>query len=219
MPKAKPFTKDQILNAMDKTLSVRAAARYLNCSYQHLKKWMKEYKDEKTGLTLFESHKNPHGKGIPKFLSSKNGFKRKEPPILDIIEGRVDASSFNPDKLRYRAVEAGLMKEECSRCGFNEQRVLDNKIPLILHFNDGISSHWGSGNVHLLCYNCYFLYYGNVFTEKELDQLEGHTSVTVKTEENKMRLDDYHIQRLKEIGMYDDPKDDEDDPYSLVSRK
>ena len=58
MPKAKPFTKDQILNAMDKTLSVRAAARYLNCSYQHLKKWMKEYKDEKTGLTLFELNKN-----------------------------------------------------------------------------------------------------------------------------------------------------------------
>ena len=120
MPKAKPFTKDQIRNAMDKTLSVRAAARYLNCSYQHLKKWMKEYKDEKTGITLFELHKNPHGKGIPKFLSSKNGFKGKEPPILDIIEGRVDASSFNPDKLKYRAVEAGLMKEECSRCGFND---------------------------------------------------------------------------------------------------
>ena len=53
MPKAKPFTKDQIRNAMDKTLSVRAAARYLNCSYQHLKKWMKEYKDEKTGNHLY----------------------------------------------------------------------------------------------------------------------------------------------------------------------
>ena len=219
MPKAKPFTKDQIRNAMDKTLSVRAAARYLNCSYQHLKKWMKEYKDEKSGLTLFELHKNPHGKGIPKFLSSKNGFKGKEPPILDIMEGRVEASSFNPDKLKYRAVEAGLMTEECSRCGFNEQRVLDSKIPLILHFNDGVSSHWGEGNVHLLCYNCHFLYYGSVFTEKELDQLEGHTAVTVKTEVDKMKLDDYHIQRLKDIGMYDDPKDDEDDPYSLVSRK
>tara|TARA_R110000751_G_scaffold180854_1_gene287208 strand:+ start:897 stop:1553 length:657 start_codon:yes stop_codon:yes gene_type:complete len=218
MPKAKPFTKDQIRNAMDKTLSVRAAARYLNCSYQHLKKWMKEYKDEETGLTLFELHKNPHGKGIPKFLSSKNGFKGKEPPILDIIEGRVDASSFNPDKLKYRAIEAGLMIEECKRCGFNEQRVIDSKIPLLLHFNDKVSTHWGLDNVHLLCYNCYFLYYGNVFTEKELDQLEGHNSVTIKTEEKKMKLDDYTIQRLKDIGMYDD-KDEDDDPYSLVSRK
>ena len=57
MPKAKPFTKDQILNAMDKTKSVKSAARYLNCSYQHLKKWMKEFKDSETGLTLFELHK------------------------------------------------------------------------------------------------------------------------------------------------------------------
>tara|TARA_Y100000385_G_scaffold171478_1_gene177627 strand:+ start:1099 stop:1755 length:657 start_codon:yes stop_codon:yes gene_type:complete len=218
MPKAKPFTKDQILNAMDKTLSVRAAARYLNCSYQHLKKWMKEYKDE-DGITLFDKHKNPHGKGIPKFLSSKNGFKSKEPPILDIIEGRVDASSFNPDKLKYRAIEAGLMVEECKRCGFNEQRVIDSKIPLLLHFNDNVSTHWGLDNVHLLCYNCYFLYYGNVFTEKELDQLEGHNSVTIKTEETKMDLDPYHISRLKEIGMYDDPNKEDDDPYSLVSRK
>jgi len=215
MPKAKPFTASQLRNAMDKTLSVRAAARYLNCSYQHLKKWMKQYKDEETGLTLFELHKNPHGKGIPKFLSPKNGFKGKEPPM----EGRVDGSSFNPDKLKYRAVEAGLMTEECSRCGFNEQRVLDSKIPLILHFNDGVSSHWGMGNVHLLCYNCHFLYYGSVYTEKELDQLEGHTAVTIKTEENKMKLDDYHIQRLKDIGMYDNTDSDDDDPYSLVSRK
>ena len=37
MPKAKPLSKTQILDAMDKTKSVKAAARYLNCSYQHLK--------------------------------------------------------------------------------------------------------------------------------------------------------------------------------------
>ena len=78
MPKAKPFTKDQILNAMDKTKSVKSAARYLNCSYQHLKKWMKEFKDSETGLTLFELHKNQSGKGIPKFLSS-TPFRKKEP--------------------------------------------------------------------------------------------------------------------------------------------
>ena len=41
MPAAKRLTKEQIVNAMDKTLSVAAAARYLNCSYQHLKKYMK----------------------------------------------------------------------------------------------------------------------------------------------------------------------------------
>ena len=46
MPKAKPYTKQQVLAAMNKTKSVRAAARYLNCSYHHLKRYMKLYVDE-----------------------------------------------------------------------------------------------------------------------------------------------------------------------------
>ena len=46
MPKAKPYSKQQILGAMAKTKSVKAAARYLNCSYHHLKRWMKLYTDE-----------------------------------------------------------------------------------------------------------------------------------------------------------------------------
>lgn len=214
----KPFTRGQIENAMTKTLSVRGAARYLNCSYQHLKKWMKQYKDEETGKTLFELHKNQSGKGIPKFLPGNSNFKKKEPAILDIIEGRIDAAHFNPEKLKYRAVEAGLMKEECHNCGFHEARITDGKIPLLLHFTDGNSSHWGLDNVKLFCYNCYFLYYGVVFKEKELEQLEGHKSVTDKTEMDTMKLDPYHINRLKELGMWDE-KDDDDDAYSLVSRK
>lgn len=177
---------------------------------------MKIYKDEETGQTLFEKHKNQSGKGIPKFLPGNASWK-KEPAILDIIEGRVDAAHFNPEKLKYRAIEAGIMREECSRCGFGEARVIDNKIPLLLHFNDGNPSHWGLDNVKLLCYNCYFLFYGSVFTPKELEQLEGHSTVTKKTESESMKLDEYHIAQLKKLGMWDG--DDDDDAYSLVSRK
>ena len=124
MPKAKHVSKEQIINAMDKIKSVRGAARYLNCSYQHLKKWMKFYKDEATGKTLFELHKNQSGKGVPKFLSHAP-FGRKEPAILDIINGVVDPSNFNPQKIKYRMIEGGYLKEECYKCGFNERRVLD----------------------------------------------------------------------------------------------
>ena len=80
MPSAKPLSKESIASAMDKTKSVRGAARYLNCSYQHLKKWMKLYKDEVSGKTLFELHKNQSGKGVPKFLShapfGRKGLKK-----------------------------------------------------------------------------------------------------------------------------------------------
>ena len=56
MPKAKHLSKDQVVMAMNKTKSVRAAARYLNVSYIHMKKWMKFYKNE-NDVTLFDAHK------------------------------------------------------------------------------------------------------------------------------------------------------------------
>ena len=214
MPAPKPYTKGQILDAMDKTKSVRAAARYLNCSYWHLKDWMKKYTDDATGKTLFELHKNPSGKGIPKFAANGGNFKRKDPPLLDIIEGRIDASNFSPKKLKHRMVIEGRWKEECHSCGFHERRVLDNKIPLILHFKDGKSTNWGNGNASLVCYNCYFLYYGQIFNEKEIDKLESHQT-TQKIQGDQMQLDDYNVKRLRELGFYDD---EDDDPYSLVSK-
>lgn len=216
MPKAKPFTKDQILNAMAKTKSVKATARYLNCSYQHIKRWMKEFKDEETGLTLFELHKNQCGKGIPKFLSH-SPFRKKEPAILDVIEGRIDASHFNPDKLKYRMIEGGYLKEECGSCGFHESRVLDSKLPLLMHFKDGNKQHYGLDNVHMLCYNCYFLFVANIFTDKDIEAIEDHKPISKTTEAVNWELDDYHMKRLKDIGLY--KEDEDDDPYSLVSRK
>ena len=115
MPLAKPLNKEMILAAMGKTKSNRAAARYLNVSYVHYKRWAKLY-ESKTHDNLFEEHKNQSGKGIPKFLRSKG----KEPALIDIIEGRIDASSFSPDKLKYRLITEGHLLEECGSCGFHE---------------------------------------------------------------------------------------------------
>jgi len=98
MAKAKFYTRDQILDAMSKTKSIRAAARYLNCSYQHLKPFMKQYTHPETGETLFDMHKNQHGKGIPKFSTHSGKFKSNDPHILDIVEGRVSAVHFSSRK-------------------------------------------------------------------------------------------------------------------------
>jgi hypothetical protein len=215
MPKAKFFSRDQILEAMDKTKSIKAAARYLNCSYQHLKPFMKRYTHPDTGETLFDMHKNQCGRGIPKFITH-SAFNRKEPAIIDIVEGRVDPSHFSPEKLRYRMIEAGLLEEKCTDCGFEERRITDYKMPLIMRFRDGNTKHYNLGNVQLLCYNCYFLYYGTVFEDKELQNLEGVGSVLMKTEEDKFKLDSYQIKKLKELGLHDG---EDDDPYSLVSFK
>ena len=213
MPAAKSYTKEQILNAMDKTQSVAGAARYLNCSYQHLKKYMKLYKDEESGKTLFEVHLNPSGKGIPKFLT--NG--KKDPALLDIIEGRINAASFSPDKLKYRLTTEGYLEECCGNCGFTEHRVTDHKVPLILHFKDKNKLNYRLNNIEFLCYNCYFLFIGEVFTERDIKKLEDNLSVSKTTDAVDMQLDDYHLQRLKELGLDGENPTDDDDPYNLVS--
>jgi hypothetical protein len=197
MPKAKHLSKDQVVMAMNKTKSVRAAARYLNVSYIHMKKWMKFYKNE-DGITLFEAHKNQSGKGIPKFLSN-NGTRKKDPALLDVIEGRIDPAHFNPQKIKYRLIEEGYLKEECSNCGFHERRVSDYKIPLILHFKDNNKQHYRLENMEMLCYNCYFLMIGDVFNNKQIEGLEDHKPVNESNVE--WELDDYTLQRLKELGL------------------
>ena len=208
MPKAKPFTKEQIKAAMSQTLSVRAAARYLNCSYHHLKKWMKFYKSDKEEYdTLFDEHLNQSGKGIPKFLKGSG----KEPALIDIIEGRANAASFSPEKIKYRLVSEGYLKEECSNCGFHERRVLDYKIPLILHFKDKNKKNYRKENIEFLCYNCYYLTIGDVFTDKQIEGIEDHKPLS-KSEVN-WEIDDYTAQRLKELGL----GEDEDDGLDLVS--
>lgn len=208
MPLAKPLGKEMIVAAMNKTKSNRAAARYLNVSYQHYKKWAKQY-DSDTHDNLFEQHKNQSGKGIPKFLN--NG--KKDFAVIDIIEGRLNPSSFNPQKVKYRLIEEGYLKEECNQCGFHERRVLDYKIPLILHFKDNNKQHYRLDNIEMLCYNCYFLTIGDVFNEKQIEGLEDHKPLN--NSEVDWELDDYQKQRLAELGLGDIEEKDELD---IISR-
>jgi hypothetical protein len=169
------------------------------------------YKDEKTGLSLFELQLNQCGKGIPKFSKGSG----KEPPLLDILEGRVDAAYFSPDKIKYRLINEGYLDEKCSSCGFNERRLIDYRIPLLLHFKDKNKNNYKRENLELLCYNHYFLYIGDIFNKYDIQQIEDHVPVSRTTERVEWELDPYHLHRLKELGLTDD---DEDDVNKYISR-
>tara|TARA_Y100000385_G_C12857101_1_gene535632 strand:- start:99 stop:728 length:630 start_codon:yes stop_codon:yes gene_type:complete len=208
MPKAKPLGKELILAAMAKTKSNMAAARFLNVSYQHYKKWAKLY-DSETHDSLFDQHKNQSGKGIPKFLR----IGGKEPALLDLIEGRANASSFTPEKIKYRLITEGYLEEKCAQCGFQERRVLDYKMPLLLHFKDNNKKNYQLDNIEMLCYNHYFLTVGDIFTNKQIEGIEDHKPVNQGKVE--WEVDDYHLQRLKELGLDDE---EDDDPNQYISR-
>lgn len=205
MPKSKFLSKDMILSAMSRTKSNRAAARYLSVSFVHYKKYAKVYTDEETGVSLYQKHMNQSGSGIPKFLIGKSG----EPSLKEIIEGNASPHSFTPQKIKNKLITEGYLLEKCNRCTFEERRVLDYKMPLILHFRDSNKKNYRVENLELLCYNCYFLTVGDVFDNKQIQGLEDHVTI-YKQEEPEWDLDEYQLQRLKELGLIEEapPEDD-----------
>lgn len=216
MSRRKDLTKEQILLAMRNTKSNRAAARYLNCSYIHYKMWAKRYHEFEGGRSLFDVHLNQKGVGIPKFLSKGNGYKSKW-NILDVIEGRISPNHFKPNEIKNKMIEEGYLKEECAICKFQERRVNDYKVPLILNFKDNNSNHFNFGNIRFLCYNCYFLNVGDIFNKQDIQQLETHTPTHGTSDEIDFQLDDWQKQQLEKLGLYQPPKP-EDDGFEFISR-
>ena len=205
----KPLMKSDIERAMAMTKSNRSAARYLHCSYIHYKKWAKNFTDD-NGITLFDKHKNQSGKGIAKFLTNKG----KEPALKDIIEGRVPIDSYTPEKLKNRLIQESYLQECCSKCQFQERRVSDYKVPLILNFKDGNKKNWTIDNLELLCYNHYFLYVGNVFTNKQIQHIEDYNPSTFQSKSD-WELDDHFKEHLQNLGVIEH----DDDPGSeFISR-
>jgi hypothetical protein len=215
MPKPKPLTKEQILLAMHNTKSNRAAARFMNCSYSHYKMWAKRYNEFEGGRTLFDVHLNPKGIGIAKW--GKNPKKNSKFKTIDIIEGRISHTHFKPEEIKKRMIEENFLKEECAICGFSERRVSDYKVPIILNFKDNNPAHYNLGNIRFLCYNCYFLNQGDVFNKQDLHQLETHTPTNGTTDAIEFELDDFQIQQLEKLGLYQPPKA-ENDGSEFISR-
>jgi len=196
---SKILSKEDIIRAQKMTRSNMAAARYLHVSYNHYKKYAKMYKDD-NGNTLLEAHMNQEGKGIPKFLT--NGGK--EPPLIDLIEGRLPVEHFDAKKIKQRLIFEGLVEEVCANCGFSERRVTDTKVPVILNFKDGNKKNYHLDNLEFLCYNCSFLYAASPIEEKQAEQMEDY----VKREEKEFdwELDEHHIEHLKELGLFEEDK-------------
>ena len=197
MPAAKFLSKEDVLRAMQNTKSNRGAARFLRCSLNHYKKFARVYVDEASGKTLYEIHMNLSGKGIPKFLPNKG----KKAPLKDLIEGKLAIESFEPAKIKQRLVFEGYLKEECSRCGFHEERITDSKIPLILQFKDKNKKNYELDNIELMCYNCSYLYAVSPITEKQVIKMEDY--IEKQGGEVDWEVDDAMKEHLQSLGLWE----------------
>lgn len=203
------LSESVIRNAMKFTQSNFQAARYLNMTIETYRKYAKLYIDQETGKTLYDLHKNNSGKGIKK-ISWKNEISLQK---IDEILGRDAYRAVNAQKLKDRLIYEGKLRMECYRCGHHEKRLIDYKQPLVLNFKDANKNNWKHENLEMLCYNCHFLYVGNLFTDKQIKKLEDIGAPLVKTAEIDWDMDETFLAHFKDVGLEEDSGYEEGDEF------
>lgn len=146
----RPLLESEILRVQDDSTSAADAARKLNVSYNTYKKYAKMY-------GIMDRCKCVDASGLSKV---HNPYKGKY-PLEEILMGM--HPSYSPSRLRKKLIASKLKIEECEVCGFNEKRITDEKVPLVLAFKDGDRSNHVLENLEMVCYNCYHNTYGNLF--------------------------------------------------------
>lgn len=184
--KGRPILRREVEEAQKHTRSGAEAARYLGVSYNTYKKYSKLYK-------LFEGHKNPAGKGVP-----KSGMSGHKYPLKDILAGK--HPTYNIKLLRERLIKSGIFDEKCMECGFGERRVTDYKVPLMLVFLDGDRTNHRMENLALLCYNCAYLTVGelNRINPKKIRTLSEVDDEAVSAEPGEFDLSEDEMKKAIE---------------------
>jgi hypothetical protein len=151
---AKPLLESEIKQVQKKARSAMEAARILGVSYNTYKKYAREY-------GIFEDLKNPQGIGIRKGSSNGSGVLSLD----SILAG--NHPEYPVWKLKKRLLLNGYLLEKCNNCGFEERRVTDFRVPLVLDHFDGNKKNHKYDNLRMLCFNCSFLINGNLTGPKK----------------------------------------------------
>jgi hypothetical protein len=146
---ARPLLESEIKDIQKNSRSAAEAARLLGVSYNTYKKYAKLY-------GVFEDLKNPSGIGIKKGVQNSHG----QHALDDILAGK--HPNYPVWKLKKRLLLNGYLQEKCNNCGFEERRVTDHRVPLVLDFLDGNRKNFQYDNLRMLCFNCSFLINGNL---------------------------------------------------------
>lgn len=153
--------------------------------------------------------------------------------IYDITTGMIKPKEWNPEVIKMELIRENLLKEECHYCGYNRRRLDNYQIPLMLINTNEIPNDFRLSGLKFSCYNCYYLNFGDIFTYDKEEYLDLHPrgildkskAVEQLQDAEITNVDNYHLERLKQMGIdisEEDLKADkksDDDPYDLVSYK
>ncbi len=137
-----PLLESEIREAQSKTITAADCARYLKVNYYTYRKYAKLFGVWKT---------NVHYKKEGRTIDPEKG----KYPLSKLLNG--DFPEYPIYRLKDKLILGGVKKAECELCGFNERRLTDRKIPLILNFEDGNPKNHKLENLKLLCYNHTFI--------------------------------------------------------------
>ncbi len=154
-PLKRPILESEIRIAISKTFSNLAAARFLGVSNFLYKKYAVLY-------GLLDANKNMRGIGLkkPQYKNLREGI-----PIEEILEGK--HPTYNRRLLKKRLFLCGYLPEKCDTCGFEERRIGDYRVPLVIDYLDGDRTNFKRENMRALCFNCSFLVNGNLTGPKK----------------------------------------------------
>lgn len=180
--------RSDIEEAQRNSNSSAGAARWLKTSFNRYKKYAQLY-------GIYERHNNKRGVGVDKGWSKNvNSI-----PLKEILEGK--HPNYRVAKLKNRLVARKKIEEICSICGFNERRITDKKIPLILSFKDGNRKNFKLDNLVLLCYNCMFLTTGapSVVHRREIEKSFTDPDKIPKKNSQDITTSDYYDKEDNEL--------------------
>lgn len=177
----RPLLRSEIEEAQLHTRSNKAAARYMQVGYPRYRKYAKLY-------NLFDSHCNQDGIGLDKGWAKKASCI----PLRDILAGK--HPKYSMARLKNRLIARKKIVEQCSSCGFDERRITDKKVPLMLTFLDGDHSNYSLTNLALYCYNCMFLTTGspNVVNKIYIEKSFLEPEKIPKNQQLSIRSTDYY---------------------------
>jgi 5-methylcytosine-specific restriction endonuclease McrA len=140
----RPILQSEIQSAKNHSPFVAQQAKFLGIHLTTYKKYAKLY-------GMYEPKPNEKGK--------RNIFhpERGRYPLSDILAGKHRNTKHVTDALvKDKLIRGKILLPECSVCGYNNRRMTDKKMCLLLDHMDGDNRNYAIDNLRLLCFNCTF---------------------------------------------------------------